>query len=50
LSWACRKIGRMKNAYRILVGKPEGRGCLGDRRFEDNIKGVLNKDCLYGLN
>jgi hypothetical protein len=40
----------MKNAYSILMGKPEGRGRLGDRRWEDNIKGDLNKDCLYGLN
>jgi hypothetical protein len=32
--------GEKKNAYRILVGKPEGRGPLGRprRRWEDNIK------------
>jgi hypothetical protein len=33
-------MGEMRNAYRILVGKPEGRRPLGRlwRRREDNIK------------
>jgi hypothetical protein len=26
------------NAYRIVVGKPEGKRSLGRRRWEDNIK------------
>jgi hypothetical protein len=37
------RIGEMKNAYKILVGKPEGRRTFGrtKRRREDNIKTVL---------
>jgi hypothetical protein len=33
-------IGKKRNAYRILVGKPEGKGQLGRprRRSEDNIR------------
>jgi hypothetical protein len=33
-------MGDKRNAYRILVGKPEGKRPLGRprRRFEDNIK------------
>jgi hypothetical protein len=32
--------GEKKNAYKILVGKPEGKVLLGRprRRWEDNIK------------
>jgi hypothetical protein len=34
------RIGEKRNAYRILVGKPEGKTALGRsrRRWEDNIK------------
>jgi hypothetical protein len=34
------RMGEKKNAYRILVGKPEGKGLLGKpgRRWMDNIK------------
>jgi hypothetical protein len=34
------RIGERRNAYRILVGNPEGRGPLGrpGRRWLDNIK------------
>jgi hypothetical protein len=37
---ACSTNGEMKNAYRILVGKPEGKRQIGRprRRWEDNIK------------
>jgi hypothetical protein len=37
---ACSTNGEMRNAYRFLVGKPEGRRPLGRprRRFLDNIK------------
>jgi hypothetical protein len=37
---ACRKNGTRKNAYRILVGKPEGKRPLGRprRRWMNNIK------------
>jgi hypothetical protein len=33
-------VGQERNAYRILVGKPEGKRPLGRprRRWEDNIK------------
>jgi hypothetical protein len=33
-------MGEKRNAYRILVGKPEGKRSLGRprRRWEDNIK------------
>jgi hypothetical protein len=33
-------MGEKRNAYRILVGKPEGKKSLGRprRRWEDNIK------------
>jgi hypothetical protein len=34
------RIRETRNAYRILVGKPEGKGALGRprRRWVDNIK------------
>jgi len=34
------RIGEMRNAYKILVGKPEGKRLLGrpKRRREDNIR------------
>jgi hypothetical protein len=34
------RMGEMRNAYRILVGMPEGKTPLGRprRRWEDNIK------------
>jgi hypothetical protein len=34
------RIGQMRGAYNILVGRPEGRRPLGrpKRRWEDNIK------------
>jgi hypothetical protein len=37
---ACSRNGERRNAYRILVGKPEGRRPLGRprRRWVDNIK------------
>jgi hypothetical protein len=42
VSWAtaCRTNGENRNAYRILVGKPEGKRPLGRprRRWGDNIK------------
>jgi hypothetical protein len=38
-------MGEKKNAYRILVGKPEGKRPLGRprRRWEDNIRMDLRK-------
>jgi hypothetical protein len=32
------RMGEKRNAYRILVGNPEGRRPLGRRRWVDNIK------------
>jgi hypothetical protein len=34
------RMGKVRNAYTILVGKPEGKSSLGRprRRWEDNIK------------
>jgi hypothetical protein len=39
-SWAVHvaRIGKMKNAYKILVGKPEGKGALGRSRHRLEIK------------
>jgi hypothetical protein len=36
---ACSTNGEKRNAYKILVGKPEAKGSLGRprRRWEDNI-------------
>jgi hypothetical protein len=55
ISWAGH-VGRMganRNAYRILVGKPEGKRPLGTprRRCVDNMKMDLNRDRIgwYGL-
>jgi hypothetical protein len=31
-------MGAKRTAYRILVGKPEGKRPLGRHRWEDNIK------------
>jgi hypothetical protein len=38
-------MGEKRNAYRILVGKPEGKRLLGRprRRWVDNIKMVLRE-------
>jgi hypothetical protein len=37
---ACSKIGEKRHAYRLLVGKPEGRRPLGStrRKWLDNIR------------
>jgi hypothetical protein len=48
------RMGEPRNAYRILVGKPEGKGPLGRprRRWVDNIKMHLRQigwdgvDCI----
>jgi hypothetical protein len=43
---ACRANLETRNAYRTLVGKPEGKRPLGRqrRRWVDNIKIDLNRD------
>jgi hypothetical protein len=35
---ACSTNGEKRNAYRILVGKPEGKRPLGRTMWVDNIK------------
>jgi hypothetical protein len=42
---ACSTSGEKRNAYRILVGKPEGKRPLGRprRRWVDNIKTDLRE-------
>jgi hypothetical protein len=39
------RMGEVRTAYNILVGRPEGRRPLGRprRRWEDNIKWILEK-------
>jgi hypothetical protein len=43
--WACSMHGEKRYAYRVLVGKPEGKRTLGRTRcrWEDNIKMILEK-------
>jgi hypothetical protein len=44
-------MGKNKNAYRILVGNPEGKRPLGRsrRRWEDNIKVDLREIGWCGI-
>jgi hypothetical protein len=44
-------MGENRTAYRILVGKPEGKRTLGRprRRWADNIKMDLKEREWYGL-
>jgi len=38
-------MGQRTDAYRVLVGRPEGKGPLGNpgRRWKDNIKRIFKK-------
>jgi hypothetical protein len=49
---ACSTYGGKRGAYRILVGRPEGRRPLGRprRRWEDNIKMDLREVGWGGMN
>ena len=44
-------MGKMKGAYRIVVGKPDGKRPLGRprRRWEDNIKMDLQEVGCEGM-
>jgi hypothetical protein len=44
-------VGEGRGAYRILVGRPEGRRPLGRprRRWEDNIKTELQEVGWHGM-
>ena len=44
-AWHVAHMGKRRGAYRILMGKPEGRRPLGRprRKLEDNIKMDLQK-------
>jgi hypothetical protein len=46
------RIGEKRNAYRILVGNPEGKRPLGRprRRWEDNIRMDLREIGWGGMN
>jgi hypothetical protein len=48
---ACSTNGAKRNAYRILVEKPEGKKPLGRprRRWVDNIKMDLRETGWYGF-
>ena len=51
MGWACGSCGCVKGAYRVLVGKPEGKRPLGRprRRCVDNIMMDLQEvGCGYG--
>jgi hypothetical protein len=45
-------VGEGRGAYRVLVGRPQGKRPLGRprRRWEDNIKMDLGEIGIYGAN
>jgi hypothetical protein len=51
MGWACSTNGEKRNAYRILMGKPEGKTPLGRprRRLEDNIRMDLRERGWGGM-
>jgi hypothetical protein len=52
VGWICGTHGEGRGAYRVLIGRPEGKRPLGSprRRWEDNIKMVLGKIGIGGAN
>ena len=48
---ACSTMGKRRDVYRVLVGKPEGKRPLGRprRRWEDNIKMDLQEVGCGGM-
>jgi hypothetical protein len=49
--WHVARLGEMRNAYKILFGKPEGKQPLGrpKRKREDNIKVDLREMSLESV-
>jgi hypothetical protein len=45
INWARHivRMGEMRNAYKILVGKPERKRPLGKASWEKNVKTVLGE-------
>jgi hypothetical protein len=45
MDWKCSTHGEKRNAYGVLVGKPEGKKPLGRprHRWEDNTESVLRE-------
>jgi hypothetical protein len=52
VGWICGMQGEGRGAYRVLVGRPEGKRPLGRprRRWEDNIKMDLGEIGIDGAN
>jgi hypothetical protein len=52
VGWTCGTHGDGRGAYRVLVGRPEGKRSLGRprRRWEDNIKMDLGEIGIDGAN
>jgi hypothetical protein len=52
VGWTCGTHGEGKGAYRVLVGRPEGKRPLGRprRRWENNIKMDLREIGIDGAN
>jgi hypothetical protein len=52
VGWTCGTHGEVRGAYRVLVGRPEGKRPLGRprRRWEDNIKLDLGETWIDGAN
>jgi hypothetical protein len=50
-AWYVARMGEERNAYKILVGKPEGKRPLGKPRcrWVDNIKMYLRETGLSGM-
>jgi hypothetical protein len=52
VGWTCGTHGEGRGAYRVLVGRPEGKRPLGRprRRREDNIKMDIRERGIDGAN
>jgi hypothetical protein len=52
MGWTCGTHGEGRGAYRVLIGRPEGKRPLGRPRcrWEDNIKMGLGEIGINGAN